>query len=75
MSEMGKREFECSSFDNNIWGFVRVQEVNPVRIKCKHCGWSVNFIVHKKRICSMCKHYVYPDDKEEFREKVKRLMK
>lgn len=70
-----KRDYEYSSFDNNIWGFIRPQEVNPVRIKCKYCGWSNNFIFHKKKLCQNCKHWVYPDEKEEFREKVKRLMK
>ena len=71
---MGK-DYTCSSFDNTVWGFKRVAEVNPVKIKCKNCGWGVNFYIKQKKLCPVCKNYVYPDEKEEFRVKVKRLIK
>ena len=71
---MGK-DFKWSSFDNNIYGFVHYSEVNPIKIKCKNCGWNVSFYAKKKKICPVCHNYVYPDEKEEFRVKVKRMIK
>ena len=48
---------------------------NPVRIKCKHCGWGVNFYVNKKKLCPICHNYIYSDPKEEFREMIKKEIK
>lgn len=67
--------FFNSSFDNNIWGFKRVAEVNPVKVHCKHCGWVLNFIYHKKQICPRCQNYVYPTKRDEFKEKLRKKLK
>lgn len=64
-----------SSFDNNVWGFKRVAEVNPEKVHCKHCGWTLNFIYHKKQICPRCQHYVYPTKRDEFKDKLRKKMK
>lgn len=64
-----------STFDNMRYGFKRYGKVDPIRIKCKNCGYVLQFIYHKKQICPMCNNYVYPDGKEEFREKLKKEIK
>lgn len=47
--------------------------------KCRHCGFEMNFYVHKKKLCRICNNYIYPDDEEEFRaivrEKIKEMEK
>lgn len=43
--------------------------------RCRHCGFVMNFYTHKKKLCRMCNNYVYPDDKEEFRERMKEVIK
>lgn len=56
------------SFDTKL-----IDERHKYRIKCK-CGHIVHiypFERRNKKICSWCKHYVYINHKEEFKEKVK----
>ena len=66
--------FWYSTFDCRIKGFTRTGEVNPVKRKCR-CGYTISFIIPKRVICPNCKHYVYPTDKEEFRERLKKELK
>ena len=64
-----------SSFDNMNFGFKRSAKVNPIIRQCKNCGYKIGFIYHKPLICPMCHYFVYPDDKYEFREKLKKEIK
>ena len=41
---------------------------------CK-CGHTVNFVSRIPRICNFCGHIVYPDDRYEFMEKMKKELK
>lgn len=43
--------------------------------RCHHCGYEMNFYIHKKKLCRVCNHYIYPDDQEEFRERLKEKIK
>ena len=42
--------------------------------KCKYCGYPVfiaeNF-VQNKVLCKVCKHYIYKNDVDEFKDKLK----
>ena len=33
-----------SSFDNKIFGFKRVAEVNLEKVHCKYCGYTLKFL-------------------------------
>ena len=47
------------------------------KVKCK-CGHSIVFYpIHPKNklICSYCKHYVYKNEKEKFKELMKGKLK
>ena len=43
-------------------------------IKCKHCGHSVLFSRREKTICSWCGHWVFKDQKEEFKYRLENLL-
>lgn len=43
--------------------------------KCRHCGFEMNFYIHKKELCRICNNYIYPDDEEEFRAILKEKIK
>lgn len=43
--------------------------------KCRHCGFEMKFYVHKKKLCRVCNNYIYPDDREEFIERLKEKRK
>lgn len=68
-------DYKYSSFDNCRYGFRRYGRIDPIKIKCKCCGYTLSFIYHKKQICPVCLNYVYPDDKEHFRETLKKEIK
>ena len=59
-----------SIYLNGVSGFGNRKYI-PVRRHCK-CGHTVEFLRRIPKICSYCKHYVYPDDKYEFEEKLKK---
>ena len=67
---MGTINYIGSTFDNRIYGFKRVAEVIPQKVKCK-CGYTLSFIYHKKQICPVCLNYVYPTKRDEFKDKLK----
>ena len=50
------------------------EKVTLIRRLCK-CGHSLEFISRKPMICRHCGNYVYPDDKYEFMEKMKKELK
>ena len=50
------------------------EKVKLIRRWCK-CGHSVEFLTRNPKICRHCGNYVYPDDKYEFIEKMKRKLK
>lgn len=64
-----------SSFDNMRYGFKRYGAIDPIRIKCKCCGYTLQFIYHKKQLCPVCKNYVYPDEREYFKARLKKEIK
>lgn len=45
-----------------------------IRRWCK-CGHSLNFVSRNPMICRHCGNWVYPDDKYEFVEKMKKELK
>lgn len=55
----------------NTTNSITGETVTLVRRWCK-CGHSVNFITRNPMICSHCGHWVYPDDRYEFVEKMKK---
>lgn len=42
-----------------------------IRVRCKKCGWGRMFLKHKRLICKNCGSYVFKNDREEFRYRVK----
>ena len=60
-----------SSFDNKIFGFKRVAEVNLEKVHCKYCGYTLKFLYHRKQICPRCGNFVYPSKRDEFKDKLK----
>ena len=56
------------SFDTKL-----IDEKNKYRIKCKcgHVIYIYPFEKRNKKICSWCRNYVYLNDREEFKERVK----
>lgn len=54
---------------------LRGRRVNPVMVKCSYCGYQTGFIERKKQICPRCYNYIYPDKKEEFIERFKKVIK
>lgn len=49
-------------------------ELSKYKVKCK-CGHILILIRRNKAICTHCGHYVYKDKQEEFRDRMKGLMK
>lgn len=37
-----------TSFGDCIYGFKRCTEVNPEKVHCNNCGYTLSFIYHKK---------------------------
>lgn len=62
-------------FSNSIYMNKRIgswrHKCKPVRRKCE-CGHTVEFLSRKPRLCNHCYRWVYPDDKYEFEEKLKK---
>ncbi len=50
------------------------EKVQLIRRYCK-CGHSLNFIKRRPATCTYCGRLVYPDDKFEFVEKMKKELK
>lgn len=48
--------------------------INFATAKCK-CGHTISFFIKKKQICSWCGNIVYYDEKEKFKEIIKKTMK
>lgn len=46
-----------------------------IKKRCKHCGDYIRFCYKKKFICKKCGYYVYYDEKDEFKDKMKGLIK
>ena len=55
--------------------FKNVLPTKYYKRKCRHCGYEMNFYVHKKKLCRVCNNYIYPDDREEFIERLKEKRK
>lgn len=55
--------------------FTNILPTKYYKRKCRHCGYEMNFYVHKRKLCRVCNNYIYPDDKEEFREILKEKRK
>lgn len=44
--------------------------------KCKRCGHTVTIIAAKeKNLCDWCGHYVFKDDKTEFKYRMKTMLR
>ena len=71
---MGRNDYTYSTFDNNIYGFKRVLEVKPVKVRCC-CGYTVHFIYHKPILCPVCHNYVKPPPKKkDFKERLEKAI-
>lgn len=46
-----------------------------IKKRCKHCGDIINFYHKKKFICKKCGYYIYYDEQEEFRDRMKGLIR
>lgn len=46
-----------------------------IKRTCKHCGSIVNFYHKKKFICKNCGYFIYYDEKDEFKDRMKGLIK
>lgn len=66
------------------WGKVPENETRLENIRrkykyeCKHCGWLnviYPFEKKQKKICKNCGYYVYANDKLEFNDTLKEVMK
>ena len=49
--------------------------INKYKIKCQHCGHSILIIDRKFCICDWCGHKVYRSKKDEFLDKIKKVIK
>lgn len=64
-----------SHYNNHRDGFFGAKLPEKHKRKCHHCGYEMNFYVHKKKLCRVCNNYIYPDDREEFIERLKEKRK
>ena len=61
--------------------FQKKQVLESDRAKCKRyckCGHSIVFPINSKAsktICTWCGNYIYKNDLEEFKEKIKKVLK
>ena len=60
-----------TTFGDRVYGFCREDKVNPERVHCKNCGYTLSFMYHKKQICPNCNKWVYPTKRDEFKDKLK----
>ncbi len=60
-----------TSYGDRVYGFIRVTDVNPEKVHCNNCGYTLSFMYHKKQICPNCLQYVYPTKRDEFKDKLK----
>ena len=54
-----------------------LEEYSKHKVYCKKCGHPVLFLPFEnkeKKICSWCGHYIYLNEKIEFKEKLKKVM-
>jgi len=65
--------FPNSIYFNRVSGFGK-RKYKPVIRHCQ-CGHSVEFLQRKPKTCNHCWRLVYPDDKYEFEEKLKKEIK
>ena len=72
---MGRKINDRNWVDYNRYMTCNVLPTKDYKRKCRHCGNEMTFYVHKKKLCCMCNNYIYPDDKEEFRERMKEVIK
>ena len=70
---MGKYKFKDENYDEKL---ERDMKMASYKRKCKHCGWN-NIVFNKegKVLCKVCKNYVYLNDKDEFKDKLKSKIK
>ena len=61
--------------DYEYYGKGNLLPTKYYKRKCSHCGYEMNFYVHKKKLCRVCNNYIYPDDEEEFRAILKEKIK
>jgi len=45
------------------------------KVKCKHCGHTMIMIYRKSCICDWCGYKVYRSEKDEFLDKMKKVIK
>lgn len=54
------------------------KERTKYKVKCKRCDHVIVFTPNNKKnkiICNVCGYYVYKNDREEFKELMKRKLK
>lgn len=54
----------------------RADELDKVKIRCEWCGHRVIVPIKvKKRLCTWCGHWVFRDKREQFKDRLKKVMK
>lgn len=61
----GRKKTKTEVFDSYLSNY---------KVKCK-CGHTIVMVRRKKVLCSHCGYYVYKNKQEEFRDKMKGLLK
>ena len=70
-----KHKFENPRVYNTCRSLTTGGKVTLIRRWCKVCGHTINFLSRHPIICRNCGNWVYPDDKYEFVEKMKKELK
>lgn len=45
------------------------------KVKCKNCGHVVIMRKNDKKVCNWCGHYIFGDDKEEFKYRLSQKLR
>ncbi len=54
---------------------VFIDRLAKYKVKCKNCGHTMIMVYRKWCICDWCKHKVYRSEKDEFEDKLKKVIK
>lgn len=54
----------------------REMKINQFKRKCKHCGWTnIIFNKYNRKLCKNCNNMIYLNEKDEFKNKLKGMIK
>lgn len=54
---------------------VFIAKLNNYKVKCQHCGHTMILVRRENCICGWCGHKVYRSKKDEFLDKLKKVIK